>query len=163
MSFDFNVNWADLIPGLIKVVAIVAVVLVIIFILRRIIPRIIKARIPKIREESQEQLAARSDTLSGILVQVTAAVIWVIAVIMILSVLGVNIGPLIAAVGVVGLALGFAAQNIIRDYLHGFFIIMEDWYRVGEAVVISGIAGGVDNITLRRTILRDLDGTMHDT
>ena len=80
---------------------------------------------------------------------------------MILSVLGVNIASLIAGIGVAGLALGFAAQNIVRDYLHGFFIIMEDWYRVGEVAVIQGTGGLVENITLRRTMLRDINGTLH--
>jgi small-conductance mechanosensitive channel len=59
------------------------------------------------------------------------------------------------------LAVGFAAQNMIRDYLHGFFIIMEDWYRVGEVAVIAGIGGLVVEVSLRRTVLRDLDGAMH--
>ena len=80
---------------------------------------------------------------------------------MMLSALGINVGPIIAAVGVAGLALGFAAQNIIRDYLHGFFIVIEDWYRVGEVARVAGIAGMVDDINLRRTVLRDLDGIMH--
>ncbi|NIW09769.1 MAG: mechanosensitive ion channel, partial [Gammaproteobacteria bacterium] len=78
-----------------------------------------------------------------------------------LSAVGVNIAPLIAAVGVAGLALGFAAQNIVRDYLHGFFIIMEDWYRVGEVAVVAGTGGLVEAINLRRTVLRDLNGTKH--
>jgi small conductance mechanosensitive channel len=122
---------------------------------------VIAARIPKIRDESADQLTARSTTLSGVVVQVVSAILWGVALVMILSVFGVDIGPLLAAIGVAGLALGFAAQNIIRDYLHGFFILMEDWYRVGEVASIAGVGGLVDAITLRRTVLRDLDGTMH--
>jgi small-conductance mechanosensitive channel len=106
-------------------------------------------------------LAQRSETLSRIVAQVVSVIIWVVAIIMILSALGVDITPLLAGIGVGALAIGFAAQNIIRDYLHGFFIIMEDWYRVGEVATVAGIGGLVENISLRRTILRDLNGTMH--
>jgi small conductance mechanosensitive channel len=76
-------------------------------------------------------------------------------------VVGVNITPILATIGVAGLAIGLAAQNIIRDYLHGFFIIMEDWYRVGEVANVAGIGGLVESISLRRTVLRDINGTMH--
>lgn len=160
-TFDFNLDLAALIAGALKVVVILAVALVLVLVARRVVPKLIKTRIPKIREEAPDQLAVRSKTLSQVIVQVVVAVIWVIAIVMILSVLGVNIAPLIAGIGVAGLALGFAAQNIVRDYLHGFFIIMEDWYRVGEVAVIQGTGGLVENITLRRTVLRDLNGTLH--
>lgn len=160
-TFDFTFDLSAIIAGALKVVVILAVALVLVVITRRIVPKLITARIPKIREESPNQLAVRSKTLSQVIVQLVSAIIWVVALVMILSVLGVNIAPLIAGIGVAGLTLGFAAQNIVRDYLHGFFIIMEDWYRVGEVAVISGTGGLVENITLRRTILRDLNGTLH--
>ena len=121
----------------------------------------ITARIPRIREESPGQLAQRSNTLSRVIIQVISFIVWLVAILMILSAVGINILPLIAAIGVAALAVGLAAQNIIRDYIHGFFIIMEDWYRVGEVAMIVGIAGVVDAMTLRRTILRDINGTMH--
>lgn len=158
-NFDFDLS--ALVTGAIKVVVILAIAFVLVLVARRIIPKLITARIPKIREESAEQLAARSKTLSKIITQVFSVAIWIVALVMILSELGVDIAPLLAGIGVASLALGFAAQNIIRDYLHGFFIIMEDWYRIGEVAVISGTGGLVENITLRRTILRDLNGTMH--
>jgi len=80
---------------------------------------------------------------------------------MVLGAVGVDITPLLASLGVGALALGFAAQNIIRDYLNGFFILMEDWYRIGEWVTISGMEGDVEQINLRRTVLREINGTMH--
>ncbi|MFC1972652.1 mechanosensitive ion channel family protein [Chloroflexota bacterium] len=160
-TFDFNLDLSAIIAGALKVVVILVIVFILVLVIRRVIPRLINARIPKIREEAPDQLAVRSKTLSQIIVQVVSAIIWIGALIMILSVLAVNIAPLIVGVGVAGLALGFAAQNIVRDYLHGFFIIMEDWYRVGEVAVIQGTGGLVENITLRRTVLRDINGTMH--
>jgi small-conductance mechanosensitive channel len=85
----------------------------------------------------------------------------VLAALMILSEFGVNIAPLIAGAGIIGLAVGFGGQYVIRDIITGLFIILENQYRVGDAVTISGIAGSVEDITLRVTVLRDLDGTVH--
>jgi small-conductance mechanosensitive channel len=156
---DFGLS--GLSNGLIQIGIILIFALIIVLIVRWLVPRLIKTRIPRIREESPDQLAVRSKTLSRVIVQVLSLLIWAIAIVMILSQLGVDTAPLIAALGVSALALGFAAQNIIRDYLHGFFILMEDWYREGEVAVIQGTGGLVEKITLRRTVLRDLNGAMH--
>ena len=160
-TFDFNFGLSAIVNGAIQIGIILIVAIVLMLIARWLVPKLIKARIPKIREESPDQLAVRSKTLSRIVVQVVTVMIWILAAVMILSQLGVEIAPLLAGIGVAALALGFAAQNIIRDYLHGFFILMEDWYRVGEVAVIQGTGGLVENITLRRTVLRDLNGSMH--
>jgi small-conductance mechanosensitive channel len=160
-EFDFAFDLSTVVVGAIRIVVVLVIALVLLVIARRVIPKVISVRIPKIREESPDQLAVRSKTISGVMVQGVSAIIWAVAIVMVLSVLGVNIAPLIAAVGVAGLALGFAAQNIVRDYLHGFFIIMEDWYRVGEVAVVAGTGGLVEDINLRRTVLRDLNGTKH--
>lgn len=157
----FDLNWAVIVTGIIKITIILVITIVLIMLVKNYVPKIIKVRIPIIQEESSDQLAARSKTLSRIVVQVITAFIWVISVMIILSQLGIDIGPILASVGVASLAIGFAAQNIIRDYLHGFFIIMEDWYRVGEVAMIAGTGGLVEKITMRRTILRDLNGTVH--
>jgi len=160
-TLDLGFDWSVIIGHVIKAVVIIAAAFVLIFVIRRAIPRIMKMHLPKIRKERPEQLAERAKTLSSIIIQVASIAIWVAAGVMILSEIGINIAPLLAGIGVASLALGFAAQNIIRDYLHGFFIIMEDWYRVGEVAMISGTGGLVENMTLRRTILRDLNGTIH--
>ena len=160
-EFGYNIEISALVTSAIKVVLIIVVAFALIWILKRVIHRIITARMPRIREESTEQLASRADTLSKVVNQVISFIIWIVAVMMILSALGVNIAPILAAVGLAGLAVGFAAQNIIRDYLHGFFIVMEDWFRVGEVATVAGIGGVVDNMSLRRTVLRDVSGTMH--
>jgi small conductance mechanosensitive channel len=160
-SFDFNFGLSSFVNGAIQVAIILVGGVIISFVIRLSIPRLIKQKIPKLRRETKEQLAERSQTLSHIILQVLTVLLWVFVLVMILSQLGVDIAPLIAGIGVASLALGFAAQNIVRDYLHGFFIIMEDWYREGEVAVIQGTGGLVEKITLRRTILRDLNGTMH--
>jgi small-conductance mechanosensitive channel len=161
LTSDFLSDLPPFVAGAIKVGGILIVAYILTLVARRLISKVIKARIPKIHEEKPEELAQRSETLARIVAQVISAIVWVVAIVMILSALGVDITPLLAGIGVGALAIGFAAQNIIRDYLHGFFIIMEDWYRVGEVATVAGIGGLVENISLRRTILRDLNGTMH--
>jgi small conductance mechanosensitive channel len=130
-------------------------------VLHRTVPRAIRARIPRPRETSQEQIELRTLTISQVVTRAISLVVWMVAFMMILGTVGINVTPLIASLGVAALALGFAAQNIIRDYLHGFFIVMEDWYRIGEVAEVAGIGGLVEDLNLRRTVLRDLNGTMH--
>ena len=158
---NFNFDLSILVTSGVKVLFIIIVTLIVIAIVKRAIPRAIRTRMPQRREESEVQLTQRADTLSRVVTKAASFIIWIVSGMTILGAVGINIGPIIAAVGVVGLAVGFAAQNIIRDYLHGFFIVIEDWYRVGEVASVAGIAGMVDDINLRRTILRDLNGTMH--
>jgi small conductance mechanosensitive channel len=80
---------------------------------------------------------------------------------MIIEQFGVEIGPLLAAAGIVGLAFGFGGQYLIRDIITGLFIIIENQYRITDVVNINGISGSVENITLRKTTLRDMNGTVH--
>jgi len=160
-TFDFNFDLSAVVSGGLKVAVILGVALALVWVTRRVVPRIMQARIPKIHEESPDELARRSRTLSGVVTRIISIFVWATAALMVMSVLGVNIAPVLATVGVASLAIGFATQNIIRDYFHGFFIVMEDWYRVGEVAVVAGIGGLVVDLGLRRTVLRDLDGAMH--
>lgn len=103
----------------------------------------------------------REDTLITVFEGTTKVIIWLIALFMIVAELGVNIGPLLAGAGVAGLAIGFGAQYIIRDFLSGLFIILENQYRVGDIVCIETTCGLVEDINLRMTVLRDIDGGVH--
>lgn len=160
-GFDFSFDLASIVSSALRVVVILVIAAILRAVLGRLIRKAMNARIPRVHKEAPAQLAERAGTLSGVIVQVVSVIIWVVAGLMVLSEVGVDIGPLLATLGLGALAIGLAAQNIIRDYLHGFFILMEDWYRVGEVAVISGIGGLVEAITLRRTMLRDLNGTLH--
>ena len=160
-DLDFNYELADLINDAVRVLVIVVAAFIVLAVLKRSIPGAIKARMPKPRETSPEQVDERSETISTVITKSVSVVVWIIAFMMILGTVGIDVTPMLAALGVAALALGFAAQNIIRDYLHGFFIIMEDWYRIGEVVEVAGIAGLVEDLNLRRTVLRDLNGTQH--
>ncbi len=159
-ELDFTFNMATLMTT-IKVVVILAVAIVLNSFQKKMIPKAIIAGIPKVRLETPDQLAARSTTMAYVIRKVIAVFVWIIAIMMVLSVIDVDIAPLLATLGVAALALGFAAQNIIRDYLHGFFILMEDWYRIGEWVTILGMDGDVEKISPRRTVIREINGTMH--
>ena len=161
LTSDFIYNPDALVAIAIRIVIILVLALVLTVIQKKLVTWIITARIPKIREESQDQLAARSKTLARVITRSCSVIIWSITLMMVLGAVGVDITPLLASLGVGALALGFAAQNIIRDYLNGFFILMEDWYRIGEWVTISGMEGDVEQISLRRTVLREINGTMH--
>lgn len=103
----------------------------------------------------------REDTLIKILSNTERILIWVVAAMMIMSELGVAIGPLMAAAGVAGIAFGFGGQYLIKDLISGLFIIFENQYRVGDIIKAGGASGMVEDITLRLTTIRDLDGTVH--
>ena len=104
--------------------------------------------------------AARAKTITGVLDSVAMGVIAVFAAIYIMQVLGLDLGPLIAGAGVVGIALGFGAQSLVRDFLSGFFLLVEDHYGVGDVVDLGEASGTVEQVTLRVTRLRDQNGTV---
>ncbi|MCH8741564.1 mechanosensitive ion channel family protein [Patescibacteria group bacterium] len=106
-------------------------------------------------------LEKRSKTLEGVLEGAVSIIVLLIAGLMVVSELGINIGPLLALAGVAGLAFGFGGQYLIRDLISGLFIILEDQYRVGDVACVADTCGLVEDINLRRTILRDLDGIVH--
>jgi len=146
----------------IKVAAILIAVWIVLRILRTIIHRIIKSTV-KQTYKSRDGLAKekRIETLESVFYSTVKVVIWIMAAMMIISEFGVNVGPVLAAVGVVGLAFGFGAQYLIRDLIAGLFIILEDQYRKGDVITVDKISGAVEEINLRKTILRDLDGIEH--
>ncbi len=109
----------------------------------------------------QVEMERRIRTLERIIARWAGAVIALIAGLMALESFGVNIGPAIAGLGVAGIAVGLGAQALVRDWLAGIFVILENQYNVGDVVEVAGVAGVVEEFSLRRTILRDLDGVVH--
>lgn len=103
----------------------------------------------------------RAQTLIKLLRQVIVAVVWVMAVLMALGEVGINVAPILAGAGVLGLAVGFGAQNLVRDIISGFFMIFENQVRVGDFATINGTSGQVEKITLRTLVLRDVEGVVH--
>jgi small conductance mechanosensitive channel len=105
--------------------------------------------------------AQQLSTLAGVIGGVGIFIVIFMALIQILDVFKIDVKPLIASAGVVGLAIGFGAQTLVKDVINGFFILLENQYDVGDAVKIGGVQGTVENMTLRRTVLRDTDGAVH--
>lgn len=108
----------------------------------------------------QARRTQRAETIGAVLRSIVTIVIWSIAVLTILEALGVNLAPLIAGAGIVGVALGFGAQSLVRDFLSGLFMLLEDQYGVGD-VIDTGVANGtVEGVSLRTTRLRDVNGVV---
>ena len=105
--------------------------------------------------------AQQMRTLAGVLNGVGTAVVVFVAGLQILPPLGIDIGPLLASAGIVGLAIGFGAQTLVKDVINGFFILMENQYNVGDVIRAAGVQGTVETMTLRRTVLRDDNGSLH--
>ncbi|HOP85881.1 MAG TPA: mechanosensitive ion channel family protein [Syntrophorhabdaceae bacterium] len=114
-----------------------------------------------LQKKEDAEFQKRTQTLVTIIRYALTAVILAVASMMILKELGINIGPVLAAAGILGVALGFGAQSLVKDILSGFFIILEDQIRVGDVVEIGGKSGLVEKIGLKTTVLRDLAGNVH--
>lgn len=114
-----------------------------------------------VRQKEDPEFQKRTQTLGSIVRYVAVFTILLVAAMMMLREFGVEIGPLLAAAGIVGLAVGFGAQSLVKDVISGFFILLEDQIRVGDVVQIAGKGGLVEKISLKTTILRDLAGNVH--
>ena len=145
----------------------IALVAIIAFILNKLLSIIIPPAIHNFtsirsdKDSSQAEINKRSDMLSNFLVHIGQAIIILIAIFIILSELEIDIGPMLAGAGVVGLAVGLGAQRFIGDLINGICIVIEDYYSVGDVVKVAGISGLVEEVNIRRTVLRDLDGIVH--
>jgi moderate conductance mechanosensitive channel len=155
-------DWAitDL-PGIIiMVVALVIILRVAHF----LVSRLKKILISKAeRDETVDTIEAekRITTLTGIILGALRIGLYTVFTIMLLSKFGIDIGPLLASAGILGLAVGFGAQELVRDYISGFFMLLEDQLRTGDVAVINGTSGLVEKIELRTITLRDFYGTVH--
>ncbi|HSB06876.1 MAG TPA: mechanosensitive ion channel family protein [Thermodesulfobacteriota bacterium] len=103
----------------------------------------------------------RAHTLGNTLRHTLLLFLAFIAILMILGELGIQLGPLLATAGIGALAIGFGAQSLVRDVISGFFIILENQYRIGDVIEVAGVSGLVESVSLRRTVLRDLEGRVH--
>ncbi|MCA1553517.1 MAG: mechanosensitive ion channel family protein, partial [Chloroflexi bacterium] len=123
----------------------------------------IQLAMARIERRMQATLTQRRHVYTLLRVFHSSAVVTILSIagLMLLSELGVDIAPLIAGAGVVGLAIGLGAQTLVRDWLGGLFILFEDQFQVGDTIAVASVSGTVENITLRATYLRDGDGTLH--
>jgi len=100
-------------------------------------------------------------TLASVINSIASFVVWFLVGLTVLDRVGINLGPLLASAGIAGLAIGFGAQTLVKDFINGFFVLLEDQYNIGDGVRLAGVKGTVEDMSLRRTVLRDDDGTVH--
>jgi small conductance mechanosensitive channel len=155
---------AEITISILHVIVIVIVGMVAIRLIKRALGRMERLLLERSRSEDEvERIAAekRLRTLTALLRTVAVIGIWALVIVSGLNELGFNIGPLLAGAGIAGLAVGFGAQNLVRDVISGFFMILENQVRVGDVAVVNGTGGLVESITLRTIVLRDVEGVVH--
>jgi small conductance mechanosensitive channel len=152
-SFEFLRNQAP------RILAIVVVA----FILTRLL-KTVSRHLSELSNKQGLPSAVRSQqlrTISSVTYSVGVFVIWFLATMQILAQLSIKVEPLLASAGIAGLAVGFGAQTLVKDYINGFLVLLENQYDIGDTIRIAGVEGVVEAMTLRRTILRGADGTLH--
>lgn len=159
-----GVDWTGIIAGSLRIL--------LILVLGWIAARVLRAALHQLQKQlmkreagdgvlSDLEVAKRADTLVGLLRQGALVALWLLVGLIVLRELGLDIAPILAGAGVLGLAVGFGAQNLVRDVITGFFILLENQVRVGDVAVINGAGGVVERINFRTIVLRDLTGTVH--
>ncbi len=138
------------------------VIAIIAFVLSRLL-RLATSRMIHVSEKSDAGLVRRSEvrTMAGVIRATGLAVIAVIAFLQALDSMGFNLAPLLASAGVAGIAIGLAAQNIVKDMFNGMLFLLEDQFNIGDTVRLAGLSGVVESMTLRKTMVRDGDGTLY--
>jgi small conductance mechanosensitive channel len=142
----------------------IVLILVLAWIVGRLLRSIIK-RIEKISDDGDPhtttELEKRAQTIGRILRQASSVLVWSLTIMLVLGELGVDLKPILAGAGILGLAVGFGAQTLVKDVITGFFILLENQIRVDDTVTAAGCTGVVEAVNLRTTVLRDFDGTTH--
>jgi small conductance mechanosensitive channel len=165
LAFDINTDAVLEALGRIALVAVLAYGAI--RLVQHLVTPVLRVAIREQMEgESEIEVSKRIETLSEVIYRTTAGIITLVAIVTILPEFGVNAGPLIAGLGLVGLAVGFGAQNLVRDVINGLEILIENQYGRGDFVRLrtttgGSISGNVEDINLRRTVLRDFDGAAH--
>jgi len=163
---DYTEGWAH-VTGSILLVLVLAVVAR--WLLHRVVDRLVRRaetgvlpdRIQWLGSDNyQQRKVQRARTMGSVLKSVVSIVVFVIAALMVLSKLGQNIAPLLASAGILGVALGFGSQSLVKDFLSGMFMLFEDQYGVGDVIDVGEASGTVEAVSLRVTRLRDVNGTV---
>jgi small-conductance mechanosensitive channel len=146
----------------------IVLILLLGYLLGRLTQRLISRFVLRVGDESSllvtgplgDRARQRTETIGLVMRSISKAVIWVIVLLMVLGELGINLGPILAGAGIVGVAIGFGSQTLVRDFLSGMFMLIEDQFGVGDIVDLGEASGVVEGISLRTTRLRAVDGTV---
>jgi len=162
MNFEFIGHWLETNQtALAQVLVIFIVALLVHHFGKNLLAKLVQRTVRSTKHTSGKAEQQREQTLVQIMSSALHILIWPIAVLMALPLFEIEIAPLLAGAGIVGVALGFGAQSFVENLIAGLFIIIEDQYRVGDVISITDTSGVVEHISLRVTVLRDLDGVVH--
>lgn len=158
-----TVEWSDLIFGALRILLILTLAWLLSKVARAGLARFERSLIEQGRQQGDvpSEASKRAETLVRLLRQGVVIMLWLVALLVVLNELGISVGPILASAGVLGLAIGFGAQNLVRDVISGFFLILENQVRVGDVAVVNGTGGLVEAINFRTLVLRDLSGIVH--
>jgi len=146
----------------VRIAAIVGVAVALDYALHRLIPRALRLTVERqMKGREEEEIQQRVDTLSSVFTAGGRVIIVLVTLLTLMPLAGISIGPLLAGVGILGLAVGFGAQSLVKDVISGLFILLDNQYSKGDVVTVAGISGLVEDVGIRRTVLRDLDGIVH--
>jgi len=163
IKFIEKTDWERMVSSglrlLLTLVLLWIVVSVVKVLLRRLEQRLVA--LAATRGEVPTEAKKRAETLVRLLRQGVLILVWLIGGLVALREIGLEIGPILASVGVAGLAVGFGAQNLVKDVISGFFLILENQVRVGDVAIVNGTGGLVERLSFRTIVLRDLQGTVH--
>jgi small-conductance mechanosensitive channel len=163
VKFAEQIDWETLMFSSLRVLFILIAAWIGLKIVRRVL-RKLEERLIEMAEKDEQantEQQKRVETLIRLVRQAIFIVVWVVVGLVILREVGVDIAPILASAGIVGLAVGFGAQNLVRDVISGFFMILENQVRVGDVAVVNGTGGLVERVNFRTIVLRDLSGTVH--
>jgi len=140
----------------------IVLILIALFVVLKLVKSFSK-RISKLflKKRDDEESRKRAETISSVIRNTMSVTVVTLALLILIGQIGIEIGPLLAAAGIAGLAIGFAGQSLVKDIINGFFILLEDQIRMGDIVEVGGISGVVEKINLKLTRLRDLEGNVH--
>jgi small-conductance mechanosensitive channel len=158
-----NISWDEILLISFRVLLILVFAWAVMALIKKVLRRLEDHLLKRARVEGEppSESAKRVETLIRLIRQATLIALWTTVGLIILREIGVDIGPVLASAGIVGLAVGFGAQNLVRDVISGFFFILENQVRVGDVAVVNGTGGLVERVNFRTLVLRDLSGTVH--
>jgi small conductance mechanosensitive channel len=143
-----------------KAAIIIVVALVVVRAASVVIARL-EHRLGQAQGERDLEWRRRASTLGGILTRLVTVTVWFLAALMLLREASIDVVPILTGAGIAGLAIGFGAQNLVRDVISGFFMILEDQVRVGDLARINGVTGAIEQVNLRTIVMRDGEGAVH--
>ncbi len=158
-----GINWEQVIFTSTRILLVLLLAWLGMVILRKILSQLEQRLLKqsKIAGEPPSESEKRVETLIRLIRQAALIVLWVTTILILLKEIGIDVGPILASAGIMGLAVGFGAQNLVRDFISGFFFILENQVRVGDVAIVNGTGGLVERVNFRTIVLRDLGGVVH--